>query len=326
MLLDDLVTAIQTVQGRIREHGNTLSQNEYRTRISLIDPVLNALGWDVSDPRLVTIEDQYPGGRPDYGLLGKDMGKSLAFIEAKRLGESLDAHQDQIFKYTWDRKVFYAGLTDGNRWILRDVAAEFSRPPREGLLLDVTISREPVHKCAIKLLLLWRHTLTDGEPLEANEPIIDTPTNSDPPINAPEPPLSPQRPPDSQPPSSEWISLSTYRPKESDMVTEMRLRFPDATEKQLKYWWDFQAEVAEWLIQTGALTAKECPVSRRSGWCIIHTEAQHLNGNEFFNEHVLSNGLFLEKRANRFQHVECTKFLLNHCGQDPATILLKPSQ
>ena len=47
MLLDDLVTAIQTVQARIREHGNSLSQNEYRTRLALIDPILNALGWDV---------------------------------------------------------------------------------------------------------------------------------------------------------------------------------------------------------------------------------------------------------------------------------------
>ena len=50
MLLDDLVTAIQTVQQRIREHGTSLSQNEYRTRLALIDPMLNALGWDVSDP------------------------------------------------------------------------------------------------------------------------------------------------------------------------------------------------------------------------------------------------------------------------------------
>ena len=58
-MLDDLVTAIQTVQERIREHGNSLSQNEYRTRVVLIDPVLCALGWDVSDPGSVTIEDYH---------------------------------------------------------------------------------------------------------------------------------------------------------------------------------------------------------------------------------------------------------------------------
>ena len=56
MLLDDLVTAIQTVQQRIREHGNSLSQNEYRTRLALIDPILNALEWDVSaGPSIVLV-------------------------------------------------------------------------------------------------------------------------------------------------------------------------------------------------------------------------------------------------------------------------------
>ena len=79
MLLDDLVTAIQTVQQRIREHGNTLSQNEYRTRLALIDPILNALGWDVSDPNLVTIEDQWAGGRADYALLGPKTDKPKGF-------------------------------------------------------------------------------------------------------------------------------------------------------------------------------------------------------------------------------------------------------
>ena len=174
MLLDDLVTAIQTVKVRIREHGNNLSQNEYRTRLALIDPILNALGWDVSNPAVVTIEDQYSGGRPDYALLGQSKDKPVAFIEAKRLNESLNAHEDQVFKYTWDRKVFYAGLTDGNRWIFRDVTAEFSRPPRDGLLLDVTISRETAYTCALKLLLLWYQTLGDGEPFKANEPILGT--------------------------------------------------------------------------------------------------------------------------------------------------------
>ena len=105
MLLDDLVTAIQTVQQRIREHGNTLSQNEYRTRLALIDPILNALGWDVSDPKLVTPEYQVGSGRADYALLGED-GKPQAFIEAKRLGEMAEAskHETQLFTYAVGRK------------------------------------------------------------------------------------------------------------------------------------------------------------------------------------------------------------------------------
>ena len=50
MPLDDLVKVIETLQQRIRDHGDSLRQNEIRTRVALIDPLLTALGWDVADP------------------------------------------------------------------------------------------------------------------------------------------------------------------------------------------------------------------------------------------------------------------------------------
>ena len=141
MLLDDLVNAIQTVQQRIHEHGNSLSQNEYRTRLTLIDPILNALGWNVADPKLVMPEYQVGSGRADYALLGED-GKPLAFIEAKRLGEMAEAsrHETQLFTYAVTQGVRYAALTDGNRWIFDNLTARFS--DGESRLLDLNISSE----------------------------------------------------------------------------------------------------------------------------------------------------------------------------------------
>ena len=44
MLLDDLVGVIETLQGRIVTHGPSLRTSETRTRMALIDPLLNALG------------------------------------------------------------------------------------------------------------------------------------------------------------------------------------------------------------------------------------------------------------------------------------------
>ena len=61
MPLDDLVQVIETVQKRIRDHGDSLRQNEIRTRVVLIDPLLTALGWDVADPGLVTAEYDVSG-------------------------------------------------------------------------------------------------------------------------------------------------------------------------------------------------------------------------------------------------------------------------
>ena len=308
MLLDDLVTAIQTVQGRIREHGNTLSQNEYRTRLALIDPVLNALGWDVSDPALVTPEYQAGNGRADYALLGLDR-KPRAFIEAKRLNEPLESHQDQVFKYTWDQKLFYGGLTDGNRWILEDVTAAFSG--RDGRLLDVTISNEAAYQCALKLLLLWHPTLETGQLIEANEPIIVTPPEPDPII-------------DPLPPSLEWVSIADYK-FEGD-GNPPKIRLPDKKEVQLKYWYEILVEVAEWLVRTEELTPASCPVTNSQGGGLVDVEPREKHGGSFRSHRQLENGLFVKTHGSSITILGSTKILLKRFGKDPASILLKPSQ
>ena len=92
MLLDELVGCIERLQERIRTHGASLRANETRTRMALIDPLLQALGWDVSDPAVVTPEYEARRGRADYALLRGD-GKPAAIVEAKKLGEALEPHQ-----------------------------------------------------------------------------------------------------------------------------------------------------------------------------------------------------------------------------------------
>ena len=305
MLLDDLVQAIQTVQGRIREHGNTLSQNEYRTRLALIDPILNALGWDVSDPVLVTPEYQAGNGRADYALLGPD-GKPRAFIEAKRLNEPLEAHQDQVFKYTWDQKVFYGGLTDGNRWVLEDVTAGFE--DREGRLLNLTISKGTAHQSALKLLLLWHPTLASGEPVRADDPILIT----DP---EPEPIIGPIRP--------NWVSLADYEVIAGEKPPLVRL--PDKREIRLQYWYELLVETAKWLVKTGELTATNCPVANSRGGGLINTEPREQNGAPFRSHRQLDNGLFVKTHGSSVTIIGSTKILLNRFDKDPSSILLKPS-
>ena len=318
MLLDDLVTAIQTVQGRIREHGTTLSQNEYRTRLALIDPILNALGWDVSDPVFVTPEYQAGNGRADYALLGPD-GKPRAFIEAKRLNEPLEAHQDQVFKYTWDRKVFYAGLSDGNRWIVEDVTAEFSG--RKGRLLDLTVSRQTAYQCALKLLLIWRPTFAAGDLIEANAPVLGTPAKPEPPIKTPDP-VQPIPLPD-----EDWIPLTDFQRNQEDKPADIFIRIPDKGEVQLQTWYGILVHTAGWLARTGQLTAKNCPVpSQYPGYSIVNSQPEHENGDAMHKPYELSNGLFVNTQVRASTIIEFPKLLLEHCKQDPTSILLKPSQ
>jgi len=68
-MLEDFVSVIDTLRGRIRDHREDLSRNELRTRVALIDPMLQALGWDVADPSQVAIEFTTRSGRADYALM-----------------------------------------------------------------------------------------------------------------------------------------------------------------------------------------------------------------------------------------------------------------
>ena len=81
--MSDLGGAIDLVLQRISKHG-AASFNEENTAVVLIEPVLAALGWDLSD--LGSVDRQYrvyDGTKLDYAL--KLDGKSTLFVEVKGL-------------------------------------------------------------------------------------------------------------------------------------------------------------------------------------------------------------------------------------------------
>ena len=86
MLLEDLVGCIELLQERIRSYSAPLRENETRTRMALIDPLLRALDWDVSDPGVVTPEYRVKDGWADYALLRprRLAGSSRGGQEARR--------------------------------------------------------------------------------------------------------------------------------------------------------------------------------------------------------------------------------------------------
>ena len=140
MGLDDLVARIELLRARIRSHNTALRENETRTRMALIDPLLHALGWDVSDPGVVTPEYKVSDGWADYALL-RPNGQPAATVEAKKLGEPLMSHRMQMLNYANASGIDYAGLTDGNHWELYNV---FKRGQlEERRILEVSIANDP---------------------------------------------------------------------------------------------------------------------------------------------------------------------------------------
>ena len=173
-MLDELVHVIELLRKRIHDHREKLQANEIRTRMALVDPLLQALGWDVADPSIVIPEYDVGEGRADYALLGPD-GRTKVTVEAKRLGESLASHRMQMLNYANAAGIDYTALTDGNRWELYDVFAK--RPLDERRILDIAIDRGSSSGAdlAISLLLLWRPNLELEQPATPEARILGTP-------------------------------------------------------------------------------------------------------------------------------------------------------
>ena len=320
-MLDELVGVIETLQTRIGKHGDTLRQNETRTRMALIDPLLQALGWDVADPGLVTPEYDVSGQRVDYALLGTG-GQPAATVEAKKLGEPLTAHRMQMLNYSNAAGIAYAGLTDGNQWELYEVFKQVTLEERR--LLDLRILNTPAHECALKLLLLWRPNLASGQPVVAGEPILASALQTTPATPEPIVPTPISVIPTPAPANNEgWTPLAGFRP-ETNQSVPLTIRFPDGEEKQPDYWNGVIIQAAEYLIKTGKLTSGRCPVPvPYSTRYVVHTEAVHSNGKSFTEPRRLSNGLFCEVDVKRGPAVTYANSLLQHCGVDAGQVWLK---
>lgn len=322
MLLDDLVGVIEILKERIAAHGANLRENETRTRMALIDPLLQALGWDTSDPALVFPEYDVSGRKADYALLGGS-GSPSATVEAKKLGEPLAPHRMQMLNYSNASDVEYAGLTDGDKWELYEVFKRGQLDERR--ILDISIANTPAHEAALKLLLLWRPNLASGEPMAANAPVIVSTSNhlAEPtsptaiPESKPVDPLPVATPP---PRHGEWVPLTAVKPG-TGHKRPSAIRFSYGEERPTGSWGHVLAETAEWLVKSGDLKAVDCPIPGLAGF--VNSSPTGPRGGQYANHLPVTGGLFVRANLYNFAIVDYSQRLLRHFCKDPETVELR---
>ena len=329
-MLDELVATIETLKARINEHRADLQASEAQTRLSLIDPLLRALGWDTADPALVRPEFVLSTGRADYALLGTEQ-KLVAIIEAKKLSEPLgttDRHM-QMLTYAVASNVDNAILTDGDQWVMYRV---FERQEDKRLALNISTSNTPSHECALNLLLLWYPNLKSGQPIKASAPVLGidaaAPTaQAAPPATAvpaqtaiPEP--QPGAPSVTVEPQPGWVSLKDLRGATGRKPRTVRL--PNYGDRDLSTWKSLLVEVAEWLVRNGKLTRDMSPMTmgRKDGVYLINSQPKNDDEDKsgMRGAYRLSNGLYLAAHGSAEALVDRCRGLLTRLGEDPATI------
>lgn len=135
--MEKLCIAIRELQERLPELRKQ-HLKELPTRVNVIDPILEALGWNVRNLDEVHHEYTTADGRSvDYALFVD--GRPELFIEAKPLGDSLDDIKTvcQIDSYASNAGVAWCVLTNGVRW--RVYRSTERCPAEEKLMFEVDL-------------------------------------------------------------------------------------------------------------------------------------------------------------------------------------------
>ena len=307
MALDELAATIETIKQRIMDHRSSLAANETRTRQVLIDPLLAALGWDVSDPNQVELEYDVRGRRADYALLVA--AKPVAVIEAKRLGHQLvDDNTMQVMNYANTAGIEYMVVTNGDEWKMYSV---FERGAiEERIIMELNVSAVASQVNALKSLSLWRANIGSEEgPIGASEPVLDIEQGRN------EDPSTDDEP--SQFDNGDWIRLDEVRYNARD-PRPTRIRLPDQSELRIASWKNVWISIAEWMVEREPqMTACRFGNTKPTE---IKTEDE---GFWAQGGHQLSNGLWIEPGVTGNTLLRTARSFLEHFNVESSSVSIR---
>jgi len=242
MQIESPMSNLRDVLAKVKETATTyhpqFSGNEAATRLALIDPVLNALGWSMSNPLMVVVENTAPSVRADYVLY--DSGRSpRIIIEAKSLGVNVSTKTSQLFAAAGRIQVNQAKtgfITNGTVW-------EHYKHPQaltnRALIWKEDTTSSDLQSMAAHLIehldvaQFWpqEEDTTAPEILRLQQDFTALEKR----IVALEGGLSPSPPPLASVPKSTWVELDKL-PPDMAKTRPAELRFPDGTERPVKSW------------------------------------------------------------------------------------------
>ena len=332
MPLESLLELVETLQSRIDEHGAALRQNEMRTRYALIDPLLQELSWDTSNPSEVMIEDGSGDGRADYLLL--DSNQPVMIIEAKRLGLGVSDGRQQAANYAMDpgRKARYFAATDGNQWEIYDT----HQPAISMLVISFALREDAPAEVCLKALALWHPSVEHGSVAAAAAPLVEIETTAQgaaQPISATSQRLQLQGENDvpesvrkslyqtpipsiaSKGIEQGWIPLSEFTARKHTSPP-IEIQFPDYSNALIKRWNAITIEIVRWLFTHEFLNQSNWNIRRNVRYFVSDSKI-HSSGKEFKNPHDVGP-LWVEGDFTGVDHVKNTCFIIRKVGQDPS--------
>ncbi|MYA18026.1 MAG: hypothetical protein F4Z28_15360 [Gammaproteobacteria bacterium] len=330
-MLTELIATIEALRDRIRQHRSYFDMGapELRTRVALIDPLLQALDWDVGNPSVVEIEPVVTQGRADYALL-RGVGEPLLLLEAKRLSDA-KAHHGQLASYIVGEnmrrsiKIPYCAITNGSRWQVFDVFTQDS-------VLDVSVERDHPRRCALKLLALWRPALQElgiVDPVEefgryAVEAKHQAQKRGSSEGDTGHRATTTARQTESHSEAQIWTPLDSDTVQPSREVWPSEIRFPDGSMSKAGSWAAMLVATAKWLLDTDSLYKEEMPFTVAGTRYCVSMDGLRPDGTKFARPlFVGDTGIQIEGDFTAKQIVRFAVDLLNRYDKTPSQVALK---
>lgn len=338
MDLTNAVALFKKLKATISNHTDYLMSHESVTRILLVDPVLEILGWDVREPNLVQLEFKtatQKQERADYLL--KHDSQDLAIVETKRYNPSFNPndHREQGNRYATDSGVAFFVLTDGARWALykREVLT-----PLENLepIVDFNIMDDNPTRCALNALSMWMPNLASGDPDSAGTPLFGTGNEQPDALITNNPSVSPPEPDEQEGRISSqtitesntepgWISLKDLPEVNNKQPKPKHIKFPEGQAKKFRRASSVGVlrETAKWLINNGKLKTEDAQVPHpevTNRYVTSSREQLHPSGQLFREPESVGANVYIEKDWTAQHCIDGALALLEHCGVDPNTI------
>jgi len=189
--MTELIRLIESVQAKL-EGWRRHALKETQTRVTVIDPILQALGWDVRDVDEVELEHPTVDNKSvDYAL--KINRKPVLLVEAKALDDPLNDVKavTQIVGYAANDGIDWCVLTNGIVWRVYKSSEKCAAPdklmfqvsldPRQDEGLPVAqraeqlwrLSREEMAKGTLDVI--GEQTFTDGKVRKALDTVMRAP-------------------------------------------------------------------------------------------------------------------------------------------------------
>ena len=301
---------VAMVQKRIALHPDYFSsapRAKGRTRIGLIDPILFALGWDVTDPDSVRLDFRATDGWVDYALLGAS-GRPIALVEAKSRGAPTDNIRQFISTAIREQQADKANFrfcvwTDGARWWLFEVDG---RGETSKEVTNADIETDSSMHAASRLIALQRMVTEWGDILLSAELGIGAETS-----------------PVLKTPSMDWVPLEMVNDPTGRDGPSI-ISFPEERVESSGEWKQFLLQTVRYLAGHGGLSDKAIewtPAARR------HRIVRDRNARDWetFGSPVYLKeaNVIVETKLNSLETLAFTKFLLFMHDIDPEDVYLR---